>query len=802
MLKNYFKIAWRNILKRKFYSFVTIFGLSVGMTFSFLIMSYIWGELKVNRDLRNTENQYIIRSKWKNPDMGIDIATLGPLGKTLKEEYPDLVANYYRYDAITVAVSKGDKHFREDVQTGDSTLLSMYGFPLVDGNAGAALSKPNSIVITEDKALKYFGKTNAVGETLTLHNFVGGKQEYEVSAVLKTLSNNSVSHLLQNQAELFIPLSSLEGRKGSENNWQNPFIITYVELRDGVTKEKLKKPVAQILATHAPENIKTDLQVYLTSLTDYYREANDGLVRKMILTLSGVTAFIMLMAIVNFVNISIGKSSSRLKEIGVRKVLGSLKRQLVGQFLAESILLAFCSVILSVACYEAFRTLFGNLLGKPLDSLIHLFPYSIFIPVASALLVGSLAGIYPAFVLSGVPSLDSMKGKLKSMKENMLFRRLLVASQFVTALFVFACAAVVSQQVNFFFSKDLGYNKESLVSLAVPRDWTPEGLARMESVRNEFSRLKEVKQVSLSYEIPNGNNGGHYGIYKIGQDSTEAIHTQFLATDEKYADTYSLKMVSGKYFQSGQGESFYTDKIIINEAVLKALGYKSAEEAVGRQIRVHYFPRPLSIEGVIHNFHFESMHKAIKPLAIIHVRESGAYRYLTFRLNPSDLSESMAAIEQKWRELMPDAPFEYTFMDDTLQKLYQSEVQLKKASQLATILSVVIVLLGVLGMVSLNVARRTREVGIRKVLGASGISIILLFLREFLLVLLFAAAVSFPLVYITMSKWLQNYAYRIEIGFSTFAWAGLFFGTIISIIVCMQTYKAALMNPVKSLKTD
>jgi len=802
MLKNHFKIAWRNILKRKFYSFVTIFGLSVGMTFSFLIMSYIWGELKVNHDLRNAKNQYIIRSKWKNPDMGIDIATLGPLGKTLKVEYPNMVANYYRYDAITVAVSKGDKHFREEVQTGDSTLLSMYGFPLVEGNTASALSKPNSIVITEDKAMKYFGKTNAVGQTLTLHNFIGGKQEYEVTAVLKSLLNNSVSHLLQNQAEIFIPLSSLEGRKGSENNWQNQYMITYVELQNGVTKETLKKPIAQILATHATENTKANLEVYLTSLTDYYKEANDGLVRKMIWTLSGVTAFILLMAIVNFVNISIGKSSSRLKEIGVRKVLGSLKRQLVGQFLIESVLLAFCSVLLSIAGYQIFRTLFGNILGKPLDSLLGLFPYSFFVPVISALLIGSLAGIYPAFMLSGIPSLDSMKGKLKSLKENIAFRRMLIASQFVTALFVFAGATVVSQQVNFFFNKDLGYNKESLVSIAVPRDWTPEGIARMESVRNEFSRLKEIKQVSLSYEIPNGNSGGHYGIYKIGQDSTEATQTQFLATDEKYAETYDLKMAAGKFFQSGQGASVYTDKIVINEAALKALGFKSAEEAVGRQIRVHFFPRPVTIEGIIRNFHFESMHKVIKPLAMIHIRESGAYRFLTFRLNPSNLGKSMDAIEQKWRELMPDAPFEYSFIDDTLQKLYQSEVQLKKAAQLATILSVVIVLLGVLGMVSLNVARRTREVGIRKVLGASGISIIMLFLKEFLLVLLFAVLISFPLVYMTMNKWLQNYAYRIEIGFSTFTWVGLFFGIIISIIVCMQTYKAALMNPVKSLKTD
>ncbi|MCF2488345.1 ABC transporter permease [Dyadobacter sp. CY347] len=801
MIRNYFKIAWRNLLKRKFYSLVMIIGLSVGMTFTFLIMSFVWGELKVNSDLRNADNQYIVRSKWKNPDMGIDMATLGPLGATLKADYPNLVANFYRYDGITVAVSKGDKHFREEVQTGDSTLLAMYGFPLLHGNAITALKQANSVAITEERALKYFGRTDVLGETITLHNFIGGKQEFQVTAVLKTLPNNSVNNLLPKPAEVFIPISSLDGRKGAQDNWDFPYMITYIELQNGVTPKDLEKPIAQTLATHGSANTKTNLGVYLTPLKEYYLQANNGLVRKMIYTLSGVTLFILLMAIVNFVNISIGKSSSRLKEIGVRKVLGSHKIQLIGQFLAESIILALLAMLFSILLYEVSRGAFADILGKPLPSSWALFPYSLVMPLFCALIIGSLAGIYPAFVLSGISSIDSMKGKLKSIKENVMLRRVLIASQFVIALFVFAGAMVISRQVNYFFNKNLGYNKESLVSIAVPRDWTPEGLSKMEAIRDQLSQLKEVSNVSLSYEIPNGNNGGHAGLYKSGQDSTLAIHTQFVSTDEKYADTYQIKILAGKFFNAKQG-TFQANRIVLNQAATKALGYPNPEDAVGQQVRVHDVPGVLTVDGVSADFNFASMHQAIKPLRFFHIKEGNAFRFLTFRLNPANLGESMAVIENKWRELMPGAPFEYSFMDDTLQKLYQSEMQLKKASQIATILSVLIVLLGVLGMVSLNVARRTRELGIRKVLGATEIGIIMLFLKEFVLVMAVAMLISFPLAFLTMKRWLETYAYRIQVGWEPFALVGLGFGLIIILLVCLQTTKAALMNPVKNLRSE
>ena len=800
MLNNYFKIAWRNLLKRRFFSLVSILGLSVAMTFTFLIASFVRGELQVNKTLKNADRQYLLQSKWKKEDMGIEIATLGPLGKTLKEEYPNLVANYYRFDGITVAVSNGEKHYREEIQAGDSTLLTMFGFPLLHGDAASALNQPNSIAITEEKALKYFGKTDVLGQVLSLDNFLGQKQDYKITAILKTLPDNSINNLLKAQANIFIPMGSLKGRQDAEN-WNNPYMITYVELKDGAKKEDLDKPIARLLATHTAENIKGNLAVYATPLTEFYLNQNNGLARKMIYTLTGISLFILLMAIVNFINISIGNSSSRLKEIGVRKVLGSLQSQLIKQFLSESFILTAIAMLLSVGFYEIVRPYFADILGKPIQSSFSLFPYSLLIPVLFTVVIAVLAGIYPAFILSSLPAIESVKGKLKSVKENIVFRRLLIVSQFSIALFVFSAASLITKQVNYFFNKDLGYNKESIVYIAAPREWTPEGINKMEANRDELSRLKEVSQVSLSYEIPNGNFGGSNGLYRMGQDSVDAVYTQILSTDEKFAATYKLKMQAGHFFYADRG-SYKADEIVLNEAAAKALGFQNPQDAIGQQIRIHFSQTPLTIGGVTKNFHFASMHEQIKPLAFMHIKTATIYRYLSIKMLPGNIGEKMAAIEKKWRELMPDAPFEYVFMDDSLMKLYRTEMQLKKASAVATVLSIIIVFLGILGMVSLNVARRTKELGIRKVLGASGVSIVLLFLKEFVVVIGISAIIAFPLAYVSLNKWLQSYAYRINIGWSNFALVIAIFCFSVGLLVSLMTFKAALMNPVKAIKTE
>lgn len=804
MLKNYLKISWRNLMKRKFYTSVTIFGLSVGITFALLIGSYVWGEMNVNSELRNLENQYMIQSKWDKENMGVEFTSLGPLAKALKENYPGLVENYYRFDAVTTIISKGDKVFREDIQVADSTILTMYGFPLLQGNPKTALNQPNTMVISSDQAIKYFGKTDVVGESLRIESFLGEKRDFMITGVLGHVPLNSVTNLvtMSNKLPILISFSNAEFLGRNEyNSWSNAYIVNYIELKKGVQKEDLAKPLAQLIKANTPKAISENLHAYLKPLKEIYADGNDGLVKKTILTLSIIALFILLMAVVNFVNISVGNSSSRLKEIGVRKVLGSMKGQILGQFLAESIIISLFSLVVSLVLYQLFRPYFSAILQKDIISLFDTTPYFYVGAVALSLFVGLLSGLYPSLVLANLPSVDSMKGKLKSVKENIFFRRILLASQFTVALFVFGGAAVISQQVNYFFNKDLGYNKEAVFSIRVPRDWSAKGVEKMETTRNEIAKLKEVKQGSLSWEIPDGSAGFSSAIYKPGQDSTKAFYAPTLVTDERFAQTYGIPMAAGQYFHAVQG-TYQPERMVLNEAAIKVLGFKTAQDAVGQQVRLHYYPKPFTVVGVIKDFHFESMHAAIKPTAFMQVKDNNYYRYLSFRLNPSNLAEAMRSIETKWRTLLPDAPFEYTFMDQTVKKLYQSEVQLQQAAKVATILAIIIVLLGILGMVSLNITRRTKEVGIRKVLGASGISIVFLFLREFLIVLAIAILIAFPLAIMSMNNWLQNYAYRIELSWITFASVGLVFVLMVALLVGFQTLKAARLNPVKSLKIE
>jgi putative ABC transport system permease protein len=563
----------------------------------------------------------------------------------------------------------------------------------------------------------------------------------------------------------------------------------------------LQKPIAQTIATNASELVKANLEVILKPLRTLHRENNNGLINKTLLTLSLVALFIVFMAVVNFVNISIGSSSSRLKEIGVRKVLGSEKRQVIGQFLTESILIASFSTLFSLVLYELTRSFFAEILGKEIRSVFSALPFFLISATFLGLLVGLLAGAYPALALSSLPSLDSMKGKMKTVKKKSIFRYSLMTVQFAIALFVFGAAVVIAQQVNYFFDKDLGYSKESIVWAAVPRDWSVQGVEKMETIRKEMMRLPDVREASLSFEIPNGRIGFQSGLFRMGQDSTQAVFVPVLQTDENYARTYQIPLRSGTFFHQSQ-QTFVPDRIVLNAKAAKALNFPTPEVAIGKQVRLQGFPQTFTVAGVTGDFHFASIRENIGPLAFIHLNTLNNYRYFSFKIQSSSLNKSVVSLEKKWNELLPGAPFELEFLDEMLENLYQTEVRLKKAAQLATVLSIIIVLLGVVGMVSLSVARRTKELGIRKVLGASGVSLVMLFLKEFLVISAIAALISFPLVLLAMNQWLQNYAYRIEMSWLPFAAVGLVFGLLIVFLAGFQTFKATLMNPTRSLRSE
>jgi len=805
MLNNYIRIAARKFARSRFHSAINVIGLSTGIAFTLLVAVFIWSEYQVNRDLTHADRQFFLSSKWKKNGIAPAFTSLGPLAKTLKENYPRLIANYYRWDGVTSNVSLGDKHFREGIQIGDSTLLSMYGFPLLHGDARTAFDNPYSVLITAEKALKYFGRTDVVGRSLTIENFSGSKKNFTISAVLQTPPRNSVTDLLGNNDanQLFIPSTCL-AFFGRNMDWRNLSIPGYVELQKGVTAADLQKPLEHLIKMNAPPQLAGNLDVVPLPLLSMYREGFGGVVQKMLYTLSFIAFFILAMAIINFVNMSVSRSSSRMKEIGVRKVLGSLRRQLIVQFLTESVLLVFLATGLSLFVYQLLTPWFAGILGKPIPALSALPWFCWVILPAFALLLGSVAGLYPAFVLSATPSVDSLKGTSSSVKENILMRKGLVSFQFATATIVFVGALIISQQIRLFFSKELGYDKEFIVSAQLPRDWSLKGVQHMETVRREFAALPGVKDIALSYEIPNGNNGGSMGIYRPGEDSTRAIVSQRLIADEHYATTYQIPVTAGVFFNKA-GESAGQDsmQVVINETAARSLGWQDPAAAIGQPIKIlGASGQSFTVSGVTRDFHFDGMGSAIQPYTFIHVTLANSYRYFSIKLQPGNMAERMDVLQKKWATLLPGAAFEYQFMDETLQKLYRSELQLKAASSAATILAFIIVLLGVLGMVSISVQKRTKEIAIRKVIGASVPGIIRLFIREFVPLLLLAGLIASPLAYLIMQRWLNDYATRITITPWPFVTAIICLGIVMAILIVVQTVRAALANPVKSLKTD
>jgi len=798
MLHNYFIIGWRNILRNKLFSAINIAGLSIGITFTMLTAVYIWQEMQVNHQLKNAGNQYILLSKWKDPNMGYEIGTCAPLPLALKKEYPNLVKNYYRWDGVTSNVSKGDKHFREHIQIGDSTLLNMYGFKLLTGNAATAFNDPFSVVITRDKAIKYFGRTNVIGETITIESFKGDKHDFMVSGVLDKIPKNSITNLSEdNNNDLFLSLGAARFMGRDMDTWANTIVVGLVELQPGASKSAVDAAMLRLVKAHAQPQVAANLVPYIVPLNTYYLDWGP---KKMLYTLGLVAAFILFMAIINFVNICISRSAQRMKEMGIRKVLGGLRGALIKQFLTESVIMVTVATLFAIVLYMIGRYYFADILQTEMTGLFG-FPWYFYLLLPGmALFTGILAGLYPAVLLSSLKSVDSLKGKLGSVKENITFRKVLIAFQFATAAIVMICAIIISLQTNLFFGKSLGYDKEHVLYAQLPRDWSKKGVAKMEGIRSRIAQLPQVKAISLSWAIPDGNYSAQLQAYKMSDDSLHTFTSQVVNVDNQYAAAYNLKLKAGEFFGPAYMASD-SARVVINEKHMHALGFNHAADAIGQQFKAQGMP-VLTICGVVQDFRFGSMQQALQPMTFLNVNYQPLYRFFSVKLNPGDLEVSINALQKKWSQEMPDAPFEYGFMDEALAKLYQTEIQLKKASYLATGLAIIIVLLGIIGLVSLSVQKRTKEIGVRKVLGSSAGNIVKLFLKDFLLTIAVSGAIACPVAFLLMRHWLNDYAYKISLTPMPFLISMVVLLVVTALLITLQTLKAAYANPVKSLRTE
>ena len=584
------------------------------------------------------------------------------------------------------------------------------------------------------------------------------------------------------------------------DDW-NSVIISYIQLNKGVRQGDLIKPLQQLLKLHTSPDVQKNMLVRFVPLSSAYLDANNATIRKMIYTLSLTALFILLMAVVNFINISIGNSTSRLKEIGLRKVFGSAKKQLILQFLTESLILVFIAACLSLIIYQLLQPFFSNFIGKSIPSLLSFPLYFIAILIVFVLIVGLMSGFYPAIILSSVQIAESVKGKLKAVNENILLRKIFVGFQFFIAIVVFISAIIISKQVSYNINTDLGFDKEQLLNIRLPRKWTNEGVRQMETVRNELTALPGVINASVNYTVPGWNASDVPAFYKQGDNDENTVGTFGIISDDKYAETFKIPILAGRFF-SGSDVAYDSSSIVINETLLKDLGWHSADESIGKIVINDNDNKSYTISGVVKDFHVESKQITIKPLAFLNIFRNNTYRYLSIRIKPGNIQQTIEALQKKWAALEPDEAFSFSFMDETLEMMYNSDLQLKNASYLATILAVIIVLLGTVGIISLSIAKRTKEIGIRKLLGASVINILALFIKDVLLLIIIATLIAFPTAYLIMKFWLNNYAYRIDINGYPFLTVFLFMMFITTLLICFQTIKAAIVNPVKSLKTE
>lgn len=800
MIQNYFTTLFRSMMRQKFHTAINVVGLTAGISFALLIGLFIRGELQVNHNLADADRLYLVETNVVGQVDEINFFSPGLLASTAKEHYPGIFENYYRFWDRNITVSKDDRHFRIQSMIGDPTLLTLFGFPVLHG----AVSKPQharSIIISEDVALKFFARTDVLNETLSVSTEVNGIQEYTISAVIKEpAQKNTVTDLMDMNAQVFLLLRDVQDfLPGADPDRWEGGIISYVKLAPGNDKASAEKRLNELLRSKAPQAVSENRSITLAPLTDYYLLTNHSAVMKLVVSLGAIVVFILLLSVTNFVNVAISTALRRAKEVGVRKAIGGRRSQLLIQFLLESTTLALLSTLLSLLLYQLLSPYFSTLLNASLP-LVTDFPAILWITiVGGSALIGIVAGSYPAFVQSRLKPYESLKGKFGQIKGTLSFSRVLLAVQFVITLFVLTATIILYRQTDFMLTTDLGYTTSNIITVAsVPRDWTEAGFAHMESVKTRLLESPKVEDVSLSWGAPGFGMGGLGQVmYKAGAAVEQGVSVNVTNVDERFDETFGLTMNEG-VFLCQTPPCYQPLEVAVNEAAARALQLALGDKVLlqGNDTTAY------TITGIVRDFNYQSMHEPVKPALFLHNRDAGIFRFLSFRLRPSAPSAALAEVERLWKQHFPNEAFQYHFADERLAALYTTELQLKNASSVAIVLMLIMVTTGLLGLVSLHVSRRVKEIGIRKVLGATVSNILAMISREYAALAVASILITLPLAYYFAERWLANFAYHIPLTWWMFAVPGALLLSAALFVVILQSLRTAMTDPVKSLKDE
>ncbi len=758
--------------------------MTIGMACAILILLWVHDEWSYDRHFEHADDLYRVIEKQKLPggEISLFAPTLNAVSPSLKNEYPEIVRSS-RVIHTPLTLKKGDEFIEETVIAVDKDFLKMFTVEFIRGDANTALNDPHNIILTEETAHKYFGNEDALGKTLPSRGYV-----VTVSGVVKSFPHNS--HI---QFNFLVPIEWFAEFGANLNDWgDRGRSYTYIELKKGTNSKLLDKKIQDFIKRHKKgsdaevllQNIK-DIHLYSSGKYNYDISGNDDITYVIILGI--IAILILLIACINFMNLSTAQSVRRAREIGVRKVVGANKSKIIIQFLGESLLIVFVAQIIAMVLVELLLPGYNNLVGKQLDVNYH--SVSLYISLITVLLLCSLsAGSYPAFYLSSIKSLDIIKGLTNKNPGKAKFRRGLVIFQFSLSIVLIICTVAIRNQINYMQNKKLGYNKDNIGYFMFP---IRPGDPKLEALKKELCKNPDILSVTkgnspINLEFTSGNY--QWPGKKAGDD----IQFHHLDTDEDYAKTFQLELKAGRFFSS----EFSTDNsaVVINEKATEAMGLKNP---VGEILTAPWGAK-YTIIGVLKNFHIQSLHHKIEPLLIQKSETNNLY----VKMKPDHILATIESINETFKSFDPGLPIDFHFLNDDLDNLYKTEKRISKIFSYFSLLAIFISCLGLIGLSLFMTELRTKEVGVRKINGANSLKIFSLLSKEYMLCVLISISIAIPVALYTMHRWLENFAYKTSLSWWIFALAGLLALGIALLTVSWQSWRAATRNPVEALRYE
>ena len=792
MLKNYLKIALRNIVGNITYSIINVVGLAVGICVCFFAVLYVRFELSYDNYHEKAEQIYRLVTDVETVSGTEYKSSTGAMAGAIQDAIPEVLASTRIFPDYLIVQKDQDLFGEEKIAYADSSVFSVFTLPLISGNPATVFNAPFNLVLSETAAKKYFGNTEPVGQKL----MINGKDPAYVTGVMKDMPMNS--HF---RTDILVSMKTLGPEW--ESNWKRFFFYTYLVLPEKVNIPVLNRKITQLIKEHTDQS-QSKYALSLEPLKTVYLEGKSRGTRggtsasgswNNVYIFSVVSLLVLFIACFNFVNLTTAYSIRRMKEIGVRKVLGGERRQLIIQFLMDAVSISGIACILSVFLILLFLPVFNAIAGKSIiTDNIQLAGLLTFL-LPGALSIGLLAGIYPAFFLSRMSPIQSLKGKIVSGGQGLTLRKSLVIAQFSVSIILITATVVVYKQLDFMKNHEPGFKKDH--KLVVDFQFDDRILKNPLSLKQKLGQITSDDQISMSSCIPGKVN--HTFPTKIENKSAELQEFQADAyfIDHDFLKQFGIEMVAGRPF-SANLSSDSTEAMLINEAASKALGFTNPEQALGK--RFEQLSRKGVIVGVTKDFHFQSFQEKVKPLTFRIA--PGFFTYLTLNVPAENLSSTVSNLKKQWQSFIPGVPFIYSFADEAYHAQYVAEEQFGKLFLYISGLAILLSCMGLVGLSALSITQRTKEIGVRKVLGASVAEVFGLLTKDFLIMVFLAIIVASPIAWYTMSKWLQTFAYRIEMSPLILISAGLIAIAIALFTVSFQSIKAALMNPVKSLKSE